>query len=193
MQKIEMWFPVAVYTEDALMSAEENEKIKQHCLDIQKHTPSGGLEWLGGTYNTHQTHNLLDDPVIHPLIAATTQHVHKFAKMHNCDGTYETNYAWMNISNKESWQEFHTHNANIFSAVYYPVAPEGSGRIIFEDPKEPDMFPLKSLTKKNTLSYSRISYTPTSGTLIIFRAYLRHCVEQGTNVDPRISIAMNFS
>jgi uncharacterized protein (TIGR02466 family) len=99
----------------------------------------------------------------------------------------------MNISKAGDYQEFHTHNANVFSAVYYVSAPEGSGRILFEDPKEPDMFPLKSIQKKNQLSYTRINYTPTPGLLLIFRSYLRHCVEPGTNTEPRISIALNFS
>lgn len=193
MQKVEMWFPVAIYSADDVLSQEQNTALINHCISIQSATPSGGAEWLGGTYNTHQTHDLNQDILFQPVLAAVTDHVHKFAKMHNCDGEYKTNYAWMNISKAGDWQEFHTHNANIFSAVYYVSAPEGSGRILFEDPKEPDMFPLKSLQGKNQFTYSRIHYTPETGTLLIFRSYLRHLVESGTNTEPRISIALNFS
>lgn len=188
-----MWFPVAIYKEDNLISAEDNDRLREHCLNIQKTVPAGGSEWLGGTYNTHQTHDLSTDPEFQPVLNAVSHHVHEFAKMHNCDKNYKNNYAWMNISEGTAWQEFHTHNGNIFSAVYYVDAPEGSGKIIFEDPKEPDMFPLKTVNNKNQLSYSRISYTPLPGTLLIFRSYLRHCVDPGTNTTPRISIAMNFN
>lgn len=187
-----MWFPVAIYSEDALLLEAENTKLKDHCLHIQQIMPSGGSEWVGGTYTTHQTHDLSNDIEFQPILDAVTYHVHEFAKMHNCDGVYKNNYAWMNIAKAGAWQEFHTHNANVFSAVYYVNAPDGSGRILFEDPKEPDMFPLKSVHGKNQLSYSRIHYTPRAGTLLIFRSYLRHLVEPGTNTDPRISIAMNF-
>jgi uncharacterized protein (TIGR02466 family) len=193
MQKVEMWFPVAIYSADDIISQEQNNALRDHCIAIQNKTPSGGAEWLGGTYNTHQTHDLNNDAVFQPLLESISEHVHQFAKMHNCSGVYTNNYAWMNISKAGDWQEFHTHNANIFSAVYYVSAPEGSGRILFEDPKEPDMFPLKSIQGKNQLSYSRIHYTPESGKLLIFRSYLRHLVESGTNTEPRISIALNFS
>jgi uncharacterized protein (TIGR02466 family) len=193
MAKIELWFPVAIYTEDNLLSQENNDKLKNHCSSIQQTEPSGGEEWFGKTYTTHGTYELNKDIECQILLDTVTYHVHEFAKSHNCQGSYKNQSTWMNISSEGSYQEFHTHNASIFSAIYYVTAPEGSGRVVFEDPKEPDMFPLKNIKGKNNLSYSRISYTPTAGTLIIFRSYLRHLVEPGTNKDPRISIAMNFS
>lgn len=192
MAKIELWFPVAIYTEDNLLSQENNDKLKTRCLDIQQTVASGGEEWFGKTYTTHGTYELTKDPECQVLLDAINYHVHEFAKAHNCQGNYDNHSAWMNISGEGSYQEFHTHNASIFSAIYYVAAPEGSGRVVFEDPKEPDMFPLKNIKGKNNLSFTRISYVPAPGTLIIFRSYLRHLVEPGTNTDPRISIAMNF-
>lgn len=193
MSKVELWFPVAIYTEDNLISQEQNNLLKQHCLTIKENTPSGGSEWMGGTYNTHGTHDLSKDAIFQPVLDLVSYHVHQFAQMHNCTSRYENNYSWMNISNGPAWQEFHSHNGNVFSAVYYVSAPEGSGRIVFEDPKEPDMCPLKTKDNRNQLSYSRVGYQPKERTLVIFRSYLRHLVEPGTNVDPRISIAMNFN
>lgn len=192
MPKVELWFPVTIYYEENILTSEENEKLKHHCLNIQNTTKSGGKEWFGGTYNTHQTHDLNKDIEFKPVLDRVNFHVHSFAKMHNCDATYTNNYSWLNIADAGNFQEFHTHNANVFSAVYYVSAPPGSGRIVFEDPKEPDMFPLKSVKEKNQLSYTRIQYTPVTGSLLIFRSYLRHLVEAGTNSEPRISIAMNF-
>ncbi len=188
-----MWFPVAIYSAEDIISPEQNEVLREHCLNVQAKTPSGGAEWIGGTYNTHQTHDLHTDPQFQPVLDAVSFHVHQFAKMHGSEATYTNNYSWMNIAKAGAWQEFHTHNANVFSAVYYVSAPEGSGRILFEDPKEPDMFPVKNIKGKNQLSYSRIHYTPKQGMLLIFRSYLRHLVEPGTNAEPRISIALNFS
>ena len=192
MAKIELWFPVAIYTEDNLLSQENNDKLKSHCLSIQQKIPSGGEGWFGKTYTTHGTHELNKDIECQTLLDTVAYHVHEFAKSHNCQGTYKNAATWMNVSTGGSYQEFHTHNASIFSAIYYVTAPEGSGRVVFEDPKEPDMFPLKNVKDKTNLSFTRISYTPAAGTLIIFRSYLRHLVEPGTNLDPRISIAMNF-
>ena len=192
MLNVEMWFPVVIYKKENLLSQEENDKLAEHSLEIKNTNLSGGDEWMGGTYNTHGTHNVSKDLIFSPLISLITSHVNDFAKMHNCNANYDSNYSWLNISDAGNFQEFHTHNGSIFSAVYYIAAPEGSGRIVFEDPKEPDMMPLKSVQDKNQLSYTRISYAPTQGMLIIFRSYLRHLVEIGTNETPRISIALNF-
>ena len=193
MPKIETWFPVSIYSEENVLSVEQNDVLKNHCLQIPNTAKSGGDEWIGGTYTTHGTYDLSKDKKFDLLIDNITYHVHQFAKMHNCTETYKSAYAWMNIAKEADYQEFHTHNGCVFSAVYYVSAPEGSGRIVFEDPKEPDMCPLKTKTNRNDLSCSRVGYAPMAGTLLIFRSYLRHCVEPGTNNDPRISIALNFS
>lgn len=193
MAKVDLWFPTSIYIEEDLISEEENNKLIDHCLSIRKTTPSGGEDWLGQTYTTHGTHDLAKDKIFQPILDLTLYHVHQFANAHNCTGIYQNNYSWMNIAEESAWQEFHTHNGNIFSAVYYASAPEGSGRILFEDPKEPDMFPLKTKVNKNELSFTRIGYNPKPKTLMIFRSYLRHCVEPGTNKEARISIAMNFN
>ena len=187
-----MWFPVAVYREDQIIDNSENDALIAHCISIQNNTPTGGADWVGGTYNTHGTYDLSKDIVMEPLIKIITEHVHNFAKLHGCSGTYTNSYSWINISTNKDWQEFHTHNGNIFSAVYYISAPGGSGKIVFEDPKEPDMYPLKAIAEKNTLSFTRTGYTPTTGMLLIFRSYLRHLVEPGFNTDKRISLALNF-
>ena len=193
MGKVEMWFPTCIYVEENLINKEENAKLIEHSLGIKDKTPSGGADWLGGTYNTHGTHDLTNDPVFAPLLELVTRHVNEFAAMHNCEGTYKNDSAWLNISDDKAWQEFHTHNGAVFSAVFYMSAPEGSGKIIFESPLEPDMFGLKKIKEKNPLSFTRISYTPEPAKLLIFRSWLRHMVEPGKNTTPRISIAMNFS
>lgn len=193
MHGVEMWFPVAIYRQDDLLTEEENEIIKKACLEIQSKTPTGGADWVGGTYNTHGTHNLLKDPTFDVLFDKALMHVHLFAKMHGSNGSYKNNYSWFNISGEGDWQEFHAHNGNVFSAVYYVSAPEGSGKIVFEDPKEPDMCSLKDVSEKNILSFNRVGYAPQERTLLIFRSYLRHLVEPGKNIEPRVSIAMNFN
>jgi hypothetical protein len=193
MSKIELWFPVAIYLEEDVLSKEENDKLKEHCLSIYDKIPTGGSEWVGGTYTSHASHNLNDDPECQSLLDKVNYHIHQFARAHNCEETYKNNYSWLNVATGSSWQEFHAHNGNVFSAVYYVSAPEGSGRIVFEDPKEPDMCPIKTKENRNQLRYSRTGYTPETGTLIIFRSYLRHLVEPGTNTEPRISIAMNYN
>lgn len=196
MSKIELWFPVAIYQETDTISKEENDLLKQHSQYIKQTAPSGHDHWQGNTYTTHASYNILEDTKFSHIVNEITKHVNSFAKQHT-SGTYTDVYtckhAWLNIAQEGNFQEYHSHNGSIFSAVYYVAAPEGSGKIVFEDPKEPDMLPLKKLDERNELSFIKISYPAMEGFLIIFRSYLRHMVEAGTNKEDRISIALNFS
>jgi len=192
MANIELWFPVAIYQHQTMFTDEQNKLWADYIEEIKK--TSTGKIWPGGTYTTHHTHDLRTDSQFKPLIMEINSHMHSFAKEYGSMETYVNGPVWGNVATKENSQEFHTHNGSIFSAVYYVTAPEGSGSIIFEDPKEPDMLPVKNINKtnQNRLSFSRIAYKPLAGKLLIFRSNIRHMVESGTNESSRISISMNF-
>jgi uncharacterized protein (TIGR02466 family) len=190
--KVEMWFPVAIYKETNLLTSDQNKDLFNHSLELRKTVPNGGSEWYGDTYNTHDTLDLTNDSKFFPLLDNIQDHCHNFASMHGSTAKYKITGAWLNINEQGTFQEFHTHNNAIFSCVYWVAAPEGSGQLIFEDPKEPDMLQVKSIKEKNPLSFTRIGYAAEEGSLLIFRSYLRHMVEPCNNTTPRVSIAVNF-
>ena len=193
MAKIEKWFPTTIYLEKELFNHDQNSLWIDRSLEIQQLTPGGGDEWEGQTYTTHNTsYDILKDDTFRPLIEAVTYHVDQYVKAHNSIKAYSCESAWLNISKKGNFQELHTHNESTISAVYYIAAPPGSGRIVFEDPREPDMLPIKNIPDRNELSYSKVGYAAEAGTLIIFRSYVRHMVTMNENKDPRISVAFNF-
>lgn len=193
MAKIETWFPTTIYQETNLFSEETNLVWTNRALEIQNTVLTGGDEWEGKTYTTHNTiYSILKDPVFKPLIDSVTFHVNEYVKLHNSKKFYSCESAWLNISVKDNFQEMHTHNESTISAVYYISAPEGSGKIVFEDPREPDMLPIKDIFDRNEFSFIKVGYVPYPGTLLIFRSYLRHMVTLNTNILPRISIAFNF-
>lgn len=187
------WFPVSIYQQENLLNKEQNFNLKTHSLDMRSKVKSGGTEWLGNTYTTLNTFDLKTDIKFKFLIDLMHSHVKQYAKLHGAeDSNYEATGAWLNINDKGTFQEFHTHNDAIFSCVYWVAAPEGSGDLIFEDPKEPDMLRIKNVTNLNPLSFTRINYKAQEGALLIFRSYLRHMVEPCNNSQPRISVAVNF-
>lgn len=193
MLKIEKWFPTTIYQETELFSHQQNLLWKNYCLDIQQQIASGGDEWEGGTYTSHNTrYDVRRDAVFGPLVDAVQNHVFHYVKLHNSTKEYFCESAWLNISGKNTFQEMHTHNESTVSAVYYISTPPGSGKLVFEDPREPDMLPIKDISNRNDFSFVKIGYEVNEGTLIIFRSYLRHMVTMGRNSQPRISIAFNF-
>jgi uncharacterized protein (TIGR02466 family) len=193
MAEINLYFPTPIYVETNLFGEKENKVMSDRVLELQKIVKSGGLEWEGGTYTTHSTFNLLNDKVFHPLLDTVQHHINEFTKAHNSNYLHRCNSAWANINQPGTYQEYHSHPSSVFSCVYYPHVPENSGDIVFESPHVPDMFPVINITQMNDLTLERINYKPKSGTLLIFRSYLRHCVRGGTNTEPRISIALNYA
>ncbi len=193
MSTIDLWFPVAIYKVHNLFDLDTNMAWTNKILELEKTTEKGGKEWLGNTITTHDTFDLQDDKDFVELLDVITNHVHIFAKEHQSFDSYLCNHSWFNINYADTFQEFHTHDGSIFSAVYYVHAPINCGKLIFEDPKLPDMLPIKNIKEKNDLTFGRCGYMPSAGSLYIFRSYLRHCVEPGKNTDPRISISLNFS
>lgn len=192
MPNLEMWFPVTIYLEDNLFSKEQNEIWKNRLLEIKQIKKSGGEDWQGNTYTTHNTYDLREDKLFNPLLDSINFHVNEFAKQHSSFAEYKCENFWGNIAIRDNYQEFHTHERSIFSAVYYIEVPEGSGSLVFSDPKEPDMLPLKNFKGRNNLSFVKIGYSPIQGRLLIFRSYLSHMVEPGTNSTERISVSLNF-
>ena len=71
-------------------------------------------------------------------------------------------------------------------------SPEKSGSLIFENPIEPDMLPLKNIKINNEYNYKTVSYDIPTNALIIFRSYVRHMVKRCENTKPRISLALNY-
>tara|TARA_R110000824_G_scaffold381460_2_gene574163 strand:- start:387 stop:971 length:585 start_codon:yes stop_codon:yes gene_type:complete len=193
MAELAYLFPVSVYREENLLSEIELAKLKKHSLKVYKEVPCGVDSWTGNTYATLNTLNLKDDKVFTPLLNKIAEHVQSFSKMHGSENAeYDIESSWLNVNEKNSFQEFHTHNGSIFSAVYWVATPEGSGNLVFEDPKDPDMFPVKNINEHNELSYTRYTMNAQENVLILFRSYLRHMVLPCENKKPRISIAVNY-
>ena len=193
MAEVELWFPVAIYHELDLFPSDRNKQWKDYAFTLKEKYPSGSDGWVGDVYTTHGTYDIVKDENFKDLIDEITKHVNNFARSFNCQKEFMCNSAWLNINDKDHFQEYHHHAGQLFSAVYYIEAPEGSGNLVFEDPKEPDMFPLPNITEKNSLSFQTCDHTPITGKLIIFRSYMRHLVEKGTNTTPRVSVACNFN
>lgn len=192
MATIETWFPTSIYVQKNMLPDSMNYDISQYILELQEKVPSGGDDWEGKTYTTHDVHDIKQDKIFHELINQITEHVVEFTKAHGSTETYKCQHAWANVASNGNFQEYHTHDGSVFSAVYYPKVPEGSGCIMFEDPKAPDMLPIGNIKERNHLSFHKIGYEVEEGMLLIFRSYMRHAVRAGKNKEPRISLALNF-
>lgn len=191
MSKIESWFPSPIYYIENIISEKENDKLVEYIKWKTKEIESGGEEWFTDVYNTHHTFCLHKDNVFHNLCNIVKNKTDEFAKKLGSDANYDMDESWFNIYNDGDYQEYHHHSCCYFSAVYWFTNPEGSGNLIFRNPLEPIMMPLKNLTP-NKYTYFNCFYNPPPCSIVIFPSSLLHMVQRCKNKTPRITGAFNL-
>ena len=104
---------------------------------------------------------------------------------------------WINCGYGESYNVPHVHPGSILSGVLYLKTPEGSGRIVFKDPRPQAIW--SELHKKPSLSKCihlspLAKIIPVAGKIIVFPSWLEHYVEPGQNQSElRISMPFNIN
>ena len=104
--------------------------------------------------------------------------------------------SWINCSSSQSHNTAHVHPGAEISAVFYIAVPDGSGMIVFRDPRPQSE--MSDLQKKFGTSIPslipRYPVRPEAGDLLLFPSWLMHQVEPGTDQAAlRISMALNIS
>lgn len=191
MDKLDLWFPTAIYTSTNLLDDKSYTKsLIDRCYNIQDQYSDSKTELLASTYNTMNNHNILTDVMFQQLIHKVTNKVHNFLGHFNSTLTLEMNSGWINIYKQNNYQEFHIHSGSIISCVYLLQCPKGSAGLSFA-PQVRSAINLEP-NKKNNLSYDYASYDAMEDSLVIFKSDIPHMVAQGSNTEDRISIAFNF-
>jgi len=186
--KIEKWFPTVVSVFEDVISEEENNYLIDNILKMKN--KRGGELWSTDVYNTHGTYELTKDKKFNGLNKKIELNTKQFAKELGSDDAYKITSSWYNIYYSGDFQEYHYHEDNIFSAVYFFTNPKDSGKLVFKSPIK-DMFQLKK-SKTNDLTHTCAYYNLKPRSLIIFRSYLDHMVEKCYNKEPRITAAYNL-
>ena len=170
------------------------DRLTKKCFKLEKKIKPGGQDWVArNTYTTLGTYNLCSDPDFTDINKFVTEQVITYCKAQNIDlNCLDTTPvdAWINIYRKHDFQEYHVHDHSMISASYYLQCNDSSAKIYFRHPVIDIMSP--QITAYNNLNYQRISFQPESGTILIFRSYLQHCVEQQRNDDLRICLSYNY-
>lgn len=101
--------------------------------------------------------------------------------------------AWLNINDsRQCMNNVHVH-AEVFSGVFYLSTPEGSGKLVLQNPAINKIWKGCSLTsQKNQFTGESIRIEPIEGNILLFPSYLLHSVETNDHDEERISISFNI-
>ena len=181
-------FPTPIYE----ARYDENlEPYIQKCLELKDTVECGGEDWIGKPYNTLGTYNLFEDKDFRPLCKWINTHTLKFAGELNLK-PFVRRGAWFNIYNKGDYQEFHDHNFDSVSGIFYLQAKEDDAKSIFVSPLR-DLPYEGEFDPKNKYTWKQYHISPKQGKLILFKSDLLHGVEGQKENTNRITISFNYS
>lgn len=101
--------------------------------------------------------------------------------------------AWLNINDSRQCMNSEHVHGDVFSGVFYLYAPDGSGKLVLQNPAINHMWDGCQLTsQKNQFTGQSIKIDPVEGNILLFPSYLPHSVETNNHDKERISISFNL-
>lgn len=173
----------------------EFEEHKEILLEaVKSHQEKNPPERKSNIAGYQSPHTLQSVPELYPLFEYICQLGFKAAADLNfidCDIALTS--AWFNISDtRQSMHIEHVHT-DVFSGVFYLQAPEGSGKLVIQNPAINKMWDGCALApEKNEFTAESIRIEPVEGNIILFPSYIPHAVETNNHDEERISISFNI-
>ena len=101
---------------------------------------------------------------------------------------------WANVNPKGGMNRAHVHPNSLWSGVYYVKANKNSGHLKIDDPRSIALMSRPRLKEKQhpMRLWRESSFEPKAGRLIMFPAWLVHCVDPNMSDELRISVSFNF-
>ncbi len=97
--------------------------------------------------------------------------------------------SWINIHDRGGFNFLHMHDGALLSGVFYLQVPEGSGSLVFRDPRPG---PINASFKgAGANAHNEVQLRPETGLVVLFPHWLEHYVEPHQSDIPRIAISFN--
>ena len=142
----------------------------------------------------HSTTNMHEKPEFKKLTNALYEAQNKIYIEEHLESEPFLGNMWANVNPPGGMNRAHQHPNSLWSGVYYVKAPENSGDLKIDDPRNCASMirPKQKQGKLPTRLYRETHYKPVTGRCIMFPSWLMHCVDPNKSNDIRISVSFNF-
>jgi uncharacterized protein (TIGR02466 family) len=186
----ELYFATPVYVQD-IGTPELNAHLEQNIVNWAN-TDKGVVRTNMNGW--HSQTNMQEKPeykALVDLLFSAQAHIYKEELL---DNEPHLGNMWANINPPGGFNRPHTHPNSLWSGVYYVKAPKNSGHLKIEDPKPSSLIsrPRRKEGQLQTYLWNEVHFEPVAGRLIMFPAWLNHCVDPNQSNDIRISVSFNF-
>ena len=184
----EQFFPTTIYAKDIQL---DNETLSNNIVNWSQQDPGVKKTNMNGWHSKPEMH----------LKSEYQQLVQELYKMQEeiyqeewLDRQPKLGNMWANINYPGGYNRPHVHPNCLFSGVYYVKSNKNSGVFIANDPRPgiQTMMPTRKPGRPPKHLWREVHLEPIPGRIIMFPAWLWHCVEPNQSNDIRISISFNF-
>jgi len=184
----EHFFPTIIYGKDIQL---DNEKLSNHIINWSQQDPGIKKTNMNGWHSKPEMH----------LKSEYQQLVQELYKMQEeiyqeewLDRKPKLGNMWANINYPGGYNRPHVHPNCLFSGVYYVKANKNSGVFVANDPRPgiQTIMPIRKSGRPPKHLWREVHLEPIPGRIIMFPAWLWHCVEPNQSNDIRISVSFNF-
>ena len=186
----ELFFPTPVYIAD-LNEEGLNEQLERDIIAWANRDKGLNRTNIKGW---HSTTNMNELPEYKRLIDLLFEAQRTIYQQEHLDSEPYLGNMWANINPPGAMNRAHMHPNSLWSGVYYVKALPNSGHLKVEDPRS--IAAMSRPRQKEGPTPSRLwretHFDPKPGRLIMFPAWLTHCVDPNNSNDIRISISFNF-
>jgi uncharacterized protein (TIGR02466 family) len=184
----EQFFPTTVYGKDLQL---DNNTLAQHIIQWSQQDQGVKKTNMNGWHSTTDMHTKLEYKV---LVDELYKMQHEIFQEEWLDRKPMLGNMWANINYSGGYNRPHVHPNCLFSGVYYVKTQPQCGELVVNDPRPgiQTMMPTRKSGQPPKHLWREAHIEPIQGRLIMFPAWLWHCVEENKSNDMRISVSFNF-
>ena len=185
---VEGFFPTLIYAEDFKL---DTNQMAQNIIQWSKE--DGGVKKTN-VNGWHSQTNMHELPQFKLLVDELFKMQHQIYKEEWLDRQPRLGNMWANINPLGGYNLPHVHPNSLFSGVYYIKAPKNSGKLSCNDPRPGVQLnmPIRKEGKPPKHLWRECRIEPIENRIIMFPAWLWHCVEPNKSNELRISASFNF-
>ena len=184
----EQFFPTTVYGKDVQL---DNQALEHHILNWSRQDQGVKKTNMNGWHSKTDMHLKLE---YQPLVNELYKMQEEIYQEEWLDRKPMLGNMWANINYPGGYNRPHVHPNCLFSGVYYVKSQPGAGQLVVNDPRPgiQTMMPIRKSGQPPQHLWREAHLDPIPGRIIMFPAWLWHCVEPNKTNDIRISVSFNF-
>jgi uncharacterized protein (TIGR02466 family) len=187
----ELFFPTPIYIKD-VGNIEFNQKLEQNIINWSNRDKGIQRTNVNGW---HSPSNMADFPEYKELVDILFQAQKIIYNAEHLTSEPFLGNMWANSNPPGGFNRTHIHPNSLWSGVYYVKTPKNCGHLKLEDPRSVSLMtrPQETTGEKPQRLWREVHYEPVAGRLIMFPAWLNHCVDPNQSNEIRISVSFNFT